>query len=404
MKIDMNIDPQFKSHIPVLRNDEKNTLEESLMRDGCRDPLVVWQEENLLLDGHNRYEICRRLDIPFAITNISLPDRDAALAWIEDNQLGRRNLTPDQFAYFIGRKYNRTKSGHGGDHKSKGKSCTLINAADQISKEHGVSERTVKNAAVFADDVDAIAEVAGDDVKQRILSGEEKMTRAEIHDVAEEATKNKENGIVFESEKEVEDWWKEKQKEKREEKREKIISDLEDIKVKQAKEAQGVYDVIVIDPPWPMKKIERDVRPNQSEFDYPTMSIEDIAKLKIPAAENCHLWLWTTQKFMPSSFYILDKWGFKYICGFVWHKPGGFQPIGLPQYNNEYAIYARKGSPKFMDTKNFFSCFEAPRGKHSEKPEEFYEIVRRVTAGRRLDMFNRRMIEGFDGWGKEAAQ
>jgi N6-adenosine-specific RNA methylase IME4 len=162
------------------------------------------------------------------------------------------------------------------------------------------------------------------------------------------------------------------------------------------------YDVVVIDPPWPMEKIERDVRPKQSTMDYPTMTEDELGDLEISMAKDCHVWLWTTHRFMPMAFRLLARWGLKYVCTFVWYKPGGFQPVGLPQYNCEFALYARRGSPKFKTTKEFDVCFRAPRGKHSEKPEQFYETVRRVCAGRKLDMFNRRKIQGFDGWGKEA--
>ena len=188
----------------------------------------------------------------------------------------------------------------------------------------------------------------------------------------------------------------------REIKREEIKAQLEDVAAQEVKAIEGLYDVIVIDPPWPMEKIERDVRPNQAAFDYPTMSEAELSELVVPTADDCHVLLWTTHKFLPMALRLLDRWGLKYVCAFVWHKPGGFQPIGLPQYNCEFCLYARKGSPRFIDTKAFSTCFEAPRGAHSEKPEAFYDIVRRVTAGRRLDMFNRRHIEGFDSWGKEA--
>jgi len=189
---------------------------------------------------------------------------------------------------------------------------------------------------------------------------------------------------------------------KRQVKKAEVIANLENVEAKEAKKIQGVYDVIVIDPPWPMKKIERDVAPNQVEFDYPTMSLDEIKALEVPCADDCHVWLWTTQKYLPEAFDVLKSWGLKYVCTFVWHKPGGFQPFGLPQYNCEFALYARRGTPEFIAFDDFKLCFDAPRGHHSEKPEPFYELVRRVTAGRRLDMFSRRAINGFETWGKEA--
>jgi N6-adenosine-specific RNA methylase IME4 len=167
----------------------------------------------------------------------------------------------------------------------------------------------------------------------------------------------------------------------------------------------GKFGTIVIDPPWEIEKIERDVRLNQVAFDYPTMSVGEIMAFRsvvdAVAADDCHLFLWTTQKFLPSAFKIIEAWDFRYVLEMVWHKGGGFQPLGLPQYNIEFVLYARRGTPRFIDTKAFNCGFYGERREHSRKPDEFYDVIRRVTAEPRIDMFSREAREGFAQFGNE---
>ena len=88
------VDPEFKAFIPPLKPEERERLRASLLAEGCRDPIIVWR--GIVVDGHNRYEICTEHDIPFATQPLDLPDRQAVLAWMFQHQIGRRNLSPDQ--------------------------------------------------------------------------------------------------------------------------------------------------------------------------------------------------------------------------------------------------------------------------------------------------------------------
>jgi len=144
---DCSIDLEFQALIPPLSIEEKAQLESNIVSEGCRDALVVW--EGIILDGHNRFEICQRRGIEYQTKEIVLPDREAAADWIDKNQLGRRNLTPDQMSLIRGRRYNRAKKtkaeagSMGGSSKGHFDLC-LPSTADRLAKEHGVSPATIK--------------------------------------------------------------------------------------------------------------------------------------------------------------------------------------------------------------------------------------------------------------------
>ena len=91
---DLAVDPEFRDLIPPLNEEELKLLEESLVADGCESPLTVWN--GVIIDGHNRYAICRKHEIPFSIQEKNFSSRDDAMLWMLRNQLGRRNLNSYQ--------------------------------------------------------------------------------------------------------------------------------------------------------------------------------------------------------------------------------------------------------------------------------------------------------------------
>ena len=105
------VDSEFQEWLLPLSPDEFELLEESIIQDGCRDPLVVWN--GILVDGHHRYGICKTHNLSFNTVESSLQTREDVKNWIINNQLGRRNVTPEQRNYLIGKMYRETKNDHG---------------------------------------------------------------------------------------------------------------------------------------------------------------------------------------------------------------------------------------------------------------------------------------------------
>jgi hypothetical protein len=175
------INERFSEINRHLSADELSRLEKSLIDEGCLDPLIVWKEKNVLLDGHNRYRICTEKKIEYRTEYVSLPNEKAAFEWIINHQLARRNLTKQEHDYLIGIKYLEKKK----DKKASLKQNLPIDqndhtveperTAEKIASEHGISAPTVRRAAKFAEAVNKLPP----EEKAAVLAGEKKIAPPE---------------------------------------------------------------------------------------------------------------------------------------------------------------------------------------------------------------------------------
>ena len=189
--INLKIDPEFQNQIPPLTDDEYKQLEENILKEGkLLSPLIVWN--NTLVDGHNRYAILQKHpEIYFSTMPLRFENREEAIAWICRNQLGRRNLSPKQKRYLLGKQYEAEKKAakifrgnqytlakksggtHDDNHHSGKKTC------DRIAEENGVSRASVLRASHYTRGID-IADNLSPGIKQKVFSGEVKFTNEEM--------------------------------------------------------------------------------------------------------------------------------------------------------------------------------------------------------------------------------
>ena len=130
--INLKIDPEFQSQIPPLTDDEFKQLEENILKEGkLISPLIVWG--NTLVDGHNRYEIVQEHpEISFSTMPLPFESREEVLAWICKNQLGRRNLTPEQKKFLIGKQYSVEHRKPGGNGNNQHTAAAKKTAPEEL--------------------------------------------------------------------------------------------------------------------------------------------------------------------------------------------------------------------------------------------------------------------------------
>jgi len=371
--VDIIVDAEFSAMIPALSAEERQQLEENIVEHGgARDPLVVWTNAGklTLIDGHNRYEICTRLELPFDVHEMRFKSRDEAADWIDRNQLGRRNLTHDSFRYLLGRRTKRAMSGKGFRYDL----CQSVTseAVSEVASDAGVSKRTAYRAAKFAEEVEKTPELKkAIEERKPVLQ-----VKRELKEQAREA--------------------------RREENRKKIAAVPEPENV--AAVAQAKYATIVIDPPWDWGDEGDQDQLGRARPDYSTMTIEQLEQLDVGglADDDCHIYLWITNRSLPKGFRLLEAWGFRYITALTWVKPH----FGMGNYfrgQTEHVLFGVKGSQP-LKRKDVGTAFTAERGPagHSSKPPSFLDLVESCSPGPYIEMFSRSSRPDWVTWGENA--
>jgi len=159
----------FQKLIPPLSEEEFKLLEQSILEEGCRDPLILWGE--ILVDGHNRYQICKNHDIPYETTQIEFDDESDATLWIIRNQLGRRNI--NKFVRGeLALKMKPLLTEKGKRHMAEGlQNSANLDTREELAKQADISHDTIHK-------VEKILEEAPPEIIEEVRSGEKSIHRA----------------------------------------------------------------------------------------------------------------------------------------------------------------------------------------------------------------------------------
>lgn len=394
----VKVNDTFKNLIPQLSTDEYSALEASILKEGVREAIILWGD--FIVDGHNRYEIATRHGLPFKTTGREFDSEDEVIIWMIDNQLARRNINDgikyvlaDQKREALLRIGLKNKADAGGDKKSESARSLLSlsdksdllqlvrdidppkelpkkgivphNTQKEIAKTLGWSTGKVAQAdVIFRSDTPAAKEA-----QKKVMSGE--LTIKAAYTEVKSAEKKAERAVR---------------------------ADAPPL----PKSSDGRYDVIYADPPWRYDFSTTDNR--KIENHYPTMVIEDICSLGIPAmcADDCVLFLWGTNPKLREALAVIEAWGFEYKTNMVWVK----NQIGMGYYarqQHELLLIATKGSPAVPFPENRpNSAFLSPRENHSAKPMEYYGVIEKMYPNaRKIELFSRKQVDGWDRWGNE---
>lgn len=359
---------------PLIEGAEFESLVADIKSNGLLDNIVTLGGK--ILDGRNRYRACHAAGVMPLFEEYS---GDDPVAFVVSKNVARRHLDESQRSIAAARiatlKDGQRQVGQLAEVMTQGKAADLLN----------VGERSIRRAREVLDNgspelIQAVerGQIAVSKAAELTKAAPE-FQRAVVQKISEGVAKTATEAV-------------------RQAKHE--------AKVDAPELPDDEYRVIYADPPWSYGNSGLDDY-GHAERHYPTMTIDELCQMpvKAMAAENAVLFMWVTSPLLEECFDVVRAWGFKYKTSFVWdkvkHNFGHYNSV-----RHELLLVCTRGSctPDVKILHDSVQTIERT-DKHSEKPEEFRRIIDGIYPnGRRIELFSRKKVEGWDAYGNEPSE
>lgn len=382
--------------LPQLDNDEYQSLKNDIKLNG--QILPAWLYDGKILDGWHRYKACKELGLECKFEEYK---GDSPIGFVFSSSI-RRNLTASQKTG-LSLKVLPMIEKECKENQGKRTDLTLAKNSLKSNDTGSLGKAAIKAGAMFnvnsryVEEGKRFTEV-DPTIPDKLIAGE--TTIAKLKYIETTTNDAKYLGIT-----DKEDIDKLINKEV-------TLVELKRQKVREQAATQiplsptNKYRVIYADPPWSYNDSRNGLEGTTgATAHYPTMALNDICSLPVSEwiEDNAVLFIWATSPLLFQANDVIKSWGFTYKTSFVWdkikHNMGHYNSV-----RHEFLLIATKGSC-LPDAKELIDSVQSiERGEHSVKPKEFRDIIDKLyTHGKKLEMFGRIKVSGWDIYGNDNA-